>query len=143
VLDVGCGPARLLMRFAHDYPEAWFVGLDIIRYVAGPADPGNMKVICGDGRTIPDAATFDRAYSVLTFQHLPPVAVRGYIAQMALVRRRVVFQFVEGTTHIPFEHKYEIEEVLDWCSEVGINPLDVTRDARYDEWVWVAGRTSR
>lgn len=138
VLDLGCGFGRLTTALAHRYPDCWFHGVDIaLRGNGLYPPPENVAYSINEGRTIHDAASYDCAFSVALFQHLPPLAVRGYITQLGLVRRAVCFQFVEGTTHADFEHKYETNQIRSWCYDAGWSYTTLAPDERHDEWQWM------
>jgi SAM-dependent methyltransferase len=129
ILDLGCGPGRLLIPLRVRYPETNFVGLDISpNMVAGC--PG---VILGNGHTIP--IRVDAAYSVNLFQHL---AVWDQATYLVEVKRCVAgpfrFQFVTSGEEGRFSHPVGIERMTELVNNAGLKV--VAFDSGLVEWEW-------
>lgn len=150
VLDLGCGPGRVTARLAE---SCWWrehgrvVGVDVSAEMIAPAvatAAANVEYRVGDGRTIPAGdGEFAAAFSVLLFQHLGPAAVRGYLVELRRVIRpggTLLFQFVEGAVHNPFDHRYRLGEMLCWCCDIGWSAVEVERRWFHRDWTWVESR---
>ncbi len=77
ILDIGCGPGRLLFLAAQHFPDAEKVGIDISpRMIAvaranAPAD-GHFRFEVAAADTLPfPAASFDLAFSSISLHHWP------------------------------------------------------------------------
>ena len=132
VLDLGCGPGRLLTPLRAMHPETHFVGLDISpNMVAGC--PG---VILGTGHTIP--IKVDAAYSVNLFQHLEVWDQATYLIE---VKRCVAgpfrFQFVTAGEEGPFSHPVSIERMTELVTNAGLKVTDVLSSSVQWEWCWM------
>lgn len=144
VLDLGCGPGRLLAPLAMGNPRVDFIGVDISPRMLGAARrvcPRNVSLVEGDGRTIPVAVPLRMAYSVLVFQHLPDDAVQGYLAQISdlLVPGGVlVFQYVSGTDDHFLNHHRRADTVERWCEDVGLKPAGHALGSKgHYQWNWI------
>lgn len=142
ILDIGCGIGRLTIPVANAFPDFEVVGVDISNRMLVRAlerAPGNASFYLTDGRTLPDVATFDAVYSIVTFQHMLPEQTRSYIHQVARILNpegKFRFQFVEGEERSGFSQMLDARDVRDWCREAGLSS-SVERGIIFDSWVWV------
>lgn len=143
VIEIGCGPGRLLRPLAVEDPDRQYVGIDPSTVMTGPLEvdqPDNISIV----RHPDDIRTGDAAlvYSMLVFQHLQPATVDDYLNRIGGWLRpggRFIFQYVEGREHGPTVH-----EVAYGRYERTISPpLTVTytiADRHQPNWRWVRGR---
>lgn len=144
VLDLGCGPGRLLGPLARSHPQTKFVGVDVSPVMLGAAAetmPGNVRLLPGDGRELPMQTGFLRgAYSVLMFQHIPDDAVRGYLGQVShllLDGAKAVFQYVSGDSKFFLNHHRTPDEMRSWCEEAGLRVTAHAFGGICPEWNWI------
>lgn len=128
VLDIGCGPGRILKPLRSLDRMTHFIGLDISpNMVAGC--PG---VIIGNGHTIP--IKVDAAYSVNLFQHLEVWDQATYLAE---VKRCVAgpfrFQFVTSGEEGPFSHPVSVKGMRELVTGAG---LEITAIQSLVQWEW-------
>ena len=73
VLDTGCGPADIPIRFARRYPSCYLTAVDaspaMIRLAAGLSD--RITVQCERFEAVPGANVFDAVLSNSLLHHLP------------------------------------------------------------------------
>ena len=127
VLDLGCGVGRLM--------KDGYCGVDIspnMLKIAAKRHP-SCEFKLADGRTIPyPDETFDSAYSMLLFQHLPFDAVGGYIKEVRRVLKDngiFIFQYIEGTEDEPFSKHHIIElEGFTFGTE---------KELVHPQWTWI------
>lgn len=156
-LDVGCGPGRLANRITHTDAKLRVFGFDIsgpavtraageAYHASGDGKP-NALFWRGNGRTIPAGITgsFDLAWSVTMFQHVPFDAQLDYIAQVRdRLRPGGVFIFTIAVSDqppsqffYPWPDTDDLVEVLTgWFDEVSVEH-DVVND-----WMWLRCATS-
>lgn len=145
ILEVGCGPGRLLVPLAERHADVSFVGVDISSHMLEPLQQRrlpNVVTACCDGRSMPPLPYAD-AYSVLVFQHLDDTAVRQYLRAVADrldAGGAFVFQFVVGDQHEPFDHQRSAWQVLEWCYEAGFRDVEVDEGVVFDEWAWATAK---
>lgn len=149
VLDLGCGPGRLTLPLAERHP-ATIVGVDIsprmvmaARTAATEQRIGNARFMLGNGRKLPKTLPrLDGAFSVLTLQHLPHEAQRGYVASVgAKLKPGGVFRFQFVTSKVDhfLSHGVEPTTVIQWCRDARLRPGVV--DTGVDEsWGWLTAR---
>ena len=150
VLEVGCGPGRILHRFARLFPFDECVGLDVSPQMLalGNRDrPGNVKVVVGDGRLIPveEIGMFDLIYSVEVFQHLDHDTKKAYLTEIgrALTDNGLaVIQYVEGEDpDVIMHHPIPAKQMAALVKSAG---LTVTRiivhNHIHDDWRWMVVR---
>lgn len=132
VLDLGCGPGRILGPLRETYPETHFVGLDISPHMVDDC-PG---VILGSGHTIP--IRVDAAYSVNLFQHLEMWDQATYLVE---VKRCVAgpfrFQFVTHGEQGPFSHPVSIERMTELVANAGLEIIAADVSSVEWEWCWM------
>lgn len=132
VLDIGCGPGRILEPLRLNYPLTHFVGLDISPNMVD----GYTGVILGDGHTIP--ITVDAAYSVNLFQHLEVWDQATYLAEVKYhVNGPFRFQFVTSGEEGPFSHPVSLERMTELVANVGLEIIQVDISSEQWEWCWM------
>jgi len=145
VVEIGCGPGRLLHRMARQHPTSQFVGLDISEQMMslGVDDrPSNVmtKLVTGDG-TI-DADNFDLIYSVEVFQHLETALKEKYLRTVGSMLKSngiAVIQYVTGAEADGWMAHPETEATMNKMARAaGLKvkkskvPFQV-----HDEWRWM------
>jgi cyclopropane fatty-acyl-phospholipid synthase-like methyltransferase len=132
VLDIGCGPGRILEPLREQFPQTHFVGLDISSNMVA----GCSGVILGDGHSIP--ILVEAAYSVNLFQHLEVWDQATYLAE---VKRCVAgpfrFQFVTQGEEGPFSHLVAMDRMADLIEEIGLDIVTVDVGLVQGEWCWM------
>ncbi len=149
-LDLGCGIGRLANLYAEAHPDRTVIGVDIsshLLFEAAHGAPRNALYWRGDGRRIPDGVTgtFNLAWSVTMFQHIPPRAVVEYIWQVHdRLRPEGVFVFTialgDGVPR-PFDFTYapdDLDFVAGWLADK-FDSVEFEHDTERD-WTWVACR---
>jgi SAM-dependent methyltransferase len=146
ILDLGCGLGRLAIPLAALYPDVEVIGVDISPVMLAQAEAQaaiagipNVRFLQGDGRHLPELG-FDRAYSVLLFQHLGADAVRQYIGEVAGGLRpggRFVAQ------HVYLEHQpaflsnsHTIETLTALGELAGLRWIETRRELVHPGWAW-------
>lgn len=153
VAEIGCGIGRLTLTLAARWPDVEWHGFDVspgmvsmAEHAARVAGMGNAKFAVCSGRSLatlrPSAAPplFDAVFSMVTFQHIPADAVRGYIADAASRLRDggvLHFQYVVGDLAADFDHRFPMGDVERWCQDAGLDVVAHERGAMYPEWAWV------
>ncbi len=128
VLDLGCGPGRILEPLRKTYPQTHFVGLDISPNMVG----GFSGVIIGNGHTIP--IRVDAAYSVNLFQHLEVWDQATYLAEVKrCVDGPFRFQFVTSGEQGPFSHPVSVKGMRELVTGAG---LEITAIQSLVQWEW-------
>lgn len=152
VLEIGCGPGRLLRPLAFAHPTISFAGIDISPSMValGNPWPNNVTTETFDGRYFSKldlfaATKFDVIYSVEVFQHLNHETVELFLRQAKKVLKpngRIIFQFVEGIDEDTFVcHPASFVQVAGWLREAnltveyGWEPHQI-----HDEWTWVVAQ---
>ena len=153
ILDLGCGPGRLTLPIAQRWAGTFVMGVDCsprmvaqARMVAARAGAHNVEFVFCDGRHLPDMGTFNAAFCVAVFQHIPPEAVRGYVGQVA---ERLApggafrFQYVEADDDVPdgfLHYRFHYGDVLGWLGETGLERVRTDWGLLYPEWTWITAR---
>jgi cyclopropane fatty-acyl-phospholipid synthase-like methyltransferase len=152
ILEIGCGVGRLTSRLAtsSQYGCCNLHGIDISKKMVKLAvhhTPWKVYATYkqSDGRTIPDFecnCEFTSIYSMLTFQHLDPETVQGYIKEAYRVLNKdgvFRFQYVEGDYHGDFDHNYKTEDMIKWLQEVGfqVKISEGDRGLIHPQWMWL------
>ena len=143
VLDFGCGVGRLLFPFAEAHPNVWWVGVDtnpmMLQHAkatrsASPHPPRVVELV----DRIPEYR-FAAAYSMLVFQHMPPVDVAASLTRICEVLEpgaRFRFQFV------PFgdagEHNYPLSRgaLGTMLGMAGFAHWSFGKDDKFETWLW-------
>ncbi len=132
VLDLGCGPGRILKPLRSMYPMTNFVGLDISPHMVA----GCPGVIMGNGHSIP--IQVNAAYSVNLFQHLEVWDQATYLAE---VKRCVAgpfrFQFVTSGEEGPFSHPVSVERMTGLVATAGLEVIRLNEGLIEWEWAWM------
>lgn len=153
VLEVGCGPGRLLLPLARRFPDVTFFGCDVSQEMMFPgvraaAEAGteNAHFWHCDGRHLPDTGTsYDAVYSVLCFQHLDTRTVRNYLRQAVHALRPhglLLFQYVPvdaDRADGAFMHHHQLDALV-YTVEGQMTLVDVEADPDVPEWEWVQMR---
>lgn len=145
VLDLGCGPGRLLPALATKHPLTTFTGMDIRFYDHAHIHARNIGWIVGDGRTILFAPEMlDAVYSIAMFQHLTHETTQGYLAEIARVLKpggQLRFQHVIGTEDSFLSHQVEsAHQLVQWCYDAGLEVAGWEAGPLHFQWVWVTAR---
>ncbi|MFW9964859.1 MAG: class I SAM-dependent methyltransferase [Candidatus Sifarchaeia archaeon] len=98
VVEIGCGPGRMLVEMANLFEEV--IGIDfspdMVRHTKSRLKRlNNVKVLLNDGKTIPlGKASTDLIYSVLALQHMNRDAVESYFSEAnRVLRPSGIFRF--------------------------------------------------
>lgn len=144
VLDLGCGIGRLTETLTE--MAGWrIIGVDISAKLiewAKIADGYNTYLV-GDGRNVPAECEFDHAYSVTMFQHIPHIAMWGYIHQVRErlpVGGRFVFTVLVGDEPETFlNHQIGDIEAFGDSMRSWFDTVEITHP---DErgWTWVTAQ---
>lgn len=152
VLDIGCGPGRILHRLARSRPTCSFIGMDISPEMVdlGAHDrPDNVGVVAP---VLPEAAAsaparFDLIYSVETFQHMPPEAKQAWfqaIAQLLVPGGTAVIQYVPGDPNPSdrphLNHPEPVRTIAKYVKDAGLKQnkrAAAELDRVHDVWEWL------
>lgn len=142
VLDLGCGVGRLAVAYAQFYGVE-VIAVDISEKMLLRAEPhAKVRYCLGDGRALPLMRPLAAAWSMLMFQHIPPLAQESYVMQVA---QRLepgalfCFQTVIGTEDAFLSHQVDEDEPAAWCERAGLQVLSVDA-GDLPEWQWVSAR---
>ena len=148
LLDLGCGVGRLTLPVAMQLIDTTVQGVDpswpMIRearklYSIAPNVTFHLldRVNLGE-------PTFDGAWCVLTFQHLPDHTVKQHLQDLFEILKpgaRLVTQWVTHGEEGPMSYPRRMPTILHWLIEAGfIFPHFATDHAvtdYSDDWVWV------
>jgi len=87
ILELGAGPGRLAIQIKRAFPEVAIDAVDIDARMVGSARKNaaqagvDIEFREADMTRLPDAGTYDRIYSTMTFHHLGPDAKRKALDQ--------------------------------------------------------------
>jgi SAM-dependent methyltransferase len=151
ILDLGCGIGRLTLPLATRYPDTTFVGLDLsprmvtlARNNAKARRLRNARFLTGDGRTLPKTLPrLSGAFSVLTFQHIPPEAQEGYVkALSAKLNPGGVLCLQLVTTEVDhfLSHGVLPGTVAGWCAAAGLSVTAIDAGVIDESWAWLRAR---
>lgn len=143
VIDVGCGVGRLAVPFADAHPDVtvWAVDVSPTMLEFMPARPNVTPVLC-DGRSLPSRIaprSLDGAWSVLTFQHVPPAVQHAYLAYLGARLRPggvAVVQFVPDGEPGPLNHPVDERTVVEWVERAGLDAR-IVADPEWPTWRWL------
>src|SRR6185503_9781296 len=135
VLDLGCGIGRLTIPISQRRLNWTLHGVDIswnMIELAYKLDAHIQWSTC-NGRTLPyDEAAFDAVYSMITLQHLPREAQRGYIHEVARVLLPggvFRFQVLEGTAESFMWNELDEAYLHASCAATGLKITALNRVA--------------
>lgn len=149
VVDLGCGPGRILLPLAESHTDNFYWGTDISKvmldFVAGALgadfdfDVGLVR-LPGDG-SLPSFANneIDFVYSVEVFQHCEHEVVARYLREIHRILRPdgvAKLQFVIGCDVGPMNHPARFEDVLKWASLAGFTEC-IGHFSIHPEWLWL------
>jgi cyclopropane fatty-acyl-phospholipid synthase-like methyltransferase len=150
VLEIGCGPGRLTHHLADLWPSVTFVGVDSSQKMIDLAHDANRHRLdrnvlheLVDGRSLIGLGilgAFDAAYTMTTFQHIPPAAQIGYVGEVAEVLRpagRFRCQVVTTGETAPFNYPTDLEPFLYEAHQVGFRLVDQDDDLIRPGWTWL------
>jgi SAM-dependent methyltransferase len=151
ILDLGCGIGRLTLPLATRYPDTAFVGLDIsprmvtlARNNAKARRLRNARFLTSDGRTLPKTLPrLTGAFSVLTFQHVPPEAQEGYVKSLTAKLEpggTLCLQFVTTEVDHFLSHGVSPGTVAAWCDAAGLAPEAIDAGVIDESWAWLRAR---
>lgn len=136
LIDFGCGLGRTARAVLGRLDQADVIGVDISPHVLTRY---RLATGCLAYGFVPPW-DFDGAYSVTTFQHLPPsvstTALRA-IADRLRPGARFVFQFVVGDEDAFASHQVSEQTALDWVRDAGLDLVTLFPDEHYEQWRWV------
>lgn len=152
VVEIGCGPARLLMPSAMNFPNVKWVGVDCSPNMIALAAPkmamlpnaAVQHVALEDGLAIMEEPILDLVYMVEVVQHIDDSWLSGYIdwAWHALKPGgKLVFQFVNdlsGRPWEPFSYPRSVDSIrrmVDFGKPWGKTRYHMT--SLHPEWTWV------
>lgn len=155
VLEIGCGPGRLLLALAERWPQAFFTGLDISRRMlslagdhidgAGLANVA-LQQLHDDGFCEFEwrSDAYDLVYAVELFQHLRSGEVSKYMRQAAASLKptgRFIAQHVVTDRPELAPHNYPRTEAhLNALYEGAGLVVDGTARLYHPSWLWVIAR---
>lgn len=144
VLDLGCGPGRTMAALS-SLSGCRTIGIDVSTTMTRAAVADGLEVQVSDGRLLPASLpSFDHAYSITVFEHIPQEATRGYMRQVfnALPSGgRFVFTHTPGDDPPKFLH-YQCGpplRPLTWANMVGFDVEMLNQPpgvARAGAWTW-------
>jgi len=145
VVEIGCGPGRLLHRMARQHLTSTFIGIDISEQMMslGVDDrPSNVmtKLAAGDG-TIDDIEA-DLVYSVEVFQHLDAEVKQNYLRSIANILKPngvAVVQYVTGAESDGWMAHPETEAAMaKMVKAAGLKMRRAKVNFQiHDEWRWL------
>lgn len=145
VVEIGCGPGRILHRLARQHPTSQFVGFDISESMIGLGvddRPSNVmtKLVGGDGAIEPVEA--DLIYSVEVFQHIEPAVKQAYLESIAANLKAnglAVIQYVTDAEHDGWMAQPETEQAMTkMARNAGLKVKRTKVQFQiHDEWRWM------
>ena len=134
VLEIGCGPARILQHIASRFDDA--CGIDISTEMLRLAEERtqhqkNIHLYHGSGSNLDPIGSnsIDLVYSVITFQHIPAEIVRNYIREaFRVLKSGGVFRFQV------FEHR-RWKSTMNWALRLHLHrAIECFRGFPDDYW---------
>lgn len=154
VLDLGCGPCRTAAQVAN-LSAAEVLAVDISHAMLEDSveiRQGLVSRHLGDGRTIPTGLSFDHAYSITMFEHIPHEATQSYIQQIydrLPAGGGFVFTHAPGWDRQLFLHHQCGSEYapLNWLLDAGFEEVGFIVDLppvlkEVGGWAWYEARKS-
>lgn len=142
VLDLGCGIGRLAVPYAKFY-KVDVIGVDVSpRMLERAARHTSVTYAVGDGRALPKTPPLAAAWSMLMFQHIPPLAQESYVLQVAERLEpggRFHFQTVIGEQQHFLSWQLAADEPAAWCERAGLQVVGVD-GGEWPEWQWISAR---
>ena len=141
VWEIGCGPGRLLRRFAAAHPEREFFGSDISQAMLdlGGEWPANVTVGLNDEPMF--MCDVGLVYSVEVMQHLEPDDVDFWLrwAVSVLCEGGVALvQYVVGVDDgVWMCHPIQAQAIEKMACDAGFTVLPVVLDRVHDDWGWL------
>jgi SAM-dependent methyltransferase len=142
ILDLGCGIGDVTRAMADRYPSVQFIGVDIspaMLDIARGMSVTNTRWVQGNGRTLPRVGRLNGAWSVITFQHIPTEAQRGYVREVAVRLEPggiFRFQWVTNSDAAFLSNGATEEQIRYWCDEAGLKVDSIEHGDRCDTWAW-------
>jgi len=146
LLDLGCGVGRLsAVVLDRLLPDVSVVGSDPSWPMLEKAQQRIPGMRIEDNISVFPELTFDGAWCVLTFQHLPADTVQQHLADLFEILKpgaRLVTQWVTTGEEAPMSHPRSLATILDWHVAAGF-AWDVASYADSwvtiysHDWVWV------
>ena len=159
IMEIGCGPARLLVPLSRLLERARIVGIDpspsmvrAARARIAAVGTSTAWVMQCNGRDIPMDhlieidAPIDGAYSVLAFQHMPHAVQQGYLRQLVsrlAASSPIVIQFASGLDCVPGSYQVTFDALATWCLQAGLVDVRIERDTIYPTHLWLYAATPR
>ena len=159
IMEIGCGPARLLAPLSRQLPNARLVGIDpstsmlrAARARIAAVGTSIAWVMPCNGRDIPMDhlieidAPLDGAYSVLAFQHMPWPVQQGYLRQLVsrlAASSPIVIQFASGLDCVPGSYQVTFDMLATWALAAGLADVRIERDTIYPTHLWLYAATPR
>ncbi len=140
ILELGCGIGRLAIPMA-EVLSTEIIGVDSSIGMLGRARPHErVTYVLGDGELLPDIPMLSGAYSMLLFQHLPPLHVLSYMRQVGKRLKSGAafrFQFVVGEQCAERSYGYKANQMISFCTQAGLCVHESVPSSMCDEWRWI------
>ena len=146
VVELGCGPGRLLRPLALKHPDVFFIGLDISSEMlkwAGSNCLGLTNVdlrLCLEKEALPvESHSVATLYSMLVFQHLDDLTKLQYLCDiygLLNAKGEAVIQFVTHADRGPLSHPTTIEEFSSLCQIAGLSVCRTVDGLGHPDWAW-------
>lgn len=151
VLEIGCGPGRLLHRLARAFPPVFFCGFDVSAEMLALGEwdrPANVMVVQRDGTSLTTGFAegregFDFIYSVEVFQHIDLEAKADYLRQISKILTPdglVLIQYVHGygPSEGPLHHPIDEVTFAALVKSAGLKVRKIkVPNQVHDVWRWV------
>lgn len=146
MVDLGCGPGRLLVA-VRGLRRFWSIaGVDsspaMVEWARQVIEPPG-EVYVGDVTALPDewSGLFHAAWSVAVLQHLDPAGQERAVGEVGRILRRggrAVLQVVEGRSHDgPLSHDTDAADLRSWAAAAGLAVVGESRGLVQPGWLWV------
>jgi ubiquinone/menaquinone biosynthesis C-methylase UbiE len=147
VLEIGCGPGRLLAPLAERFREVIGVDFsqDMINYATRRLSAfTNIILQKNDGATLPfQDQSVDLVLSVIAFQHMSLVAIRSYFSEtFRVLKPSGLFRFQtrrdiqRRNVSIYDRHFLSKDEVLQLAKTIGFELLSYESGLGHPSWHW-------